>query len=156
MKTIYNMTWNRKFHLKFFSMRYVEKFPFYTRQGTFLVFATHCTVEEFLQTSAFRHSMVLDFQTSLGMLQKLLTITLSDHNLTLIAKLYIPSTLNIDLILWHTQLIVCAENGFFISLFKLISCPIHWIVCVLAYLNFIFEFLSSFSAAQNGRLCPDT
>ena len=26
------------------------------------------------------------------------------------SKLYIPSTLNIDLILWHTQLIVCAEN----------------------------------------------
>ena len=25
-------------------------------------------------------------------------------------KLYIPSTLNIDLTLWHTQLIVCAEN----------------------------------------------
>ena len=25
-------------------------------------------------------------------------------------KLYIPSTLNIDLILWHTQLIVCPEN----------------------------------------------
>ena len=25
-------------------------------------------------------------------------------------KLYIPSTLNIDLILWHTQLIVCADN----------------------------------------------
>ena len=25
-------------------------------------------------------------------------------------KLYIPSTLNIDLILWHTQLIACAEN----------------------------------------------
>ena len=25
-----------------------------------------------------------------------------------VAKLYIPSTLNIDLILWHTQLIVCA------------------------------------------------
>ena len=24
--------------------------------------------------------------------------------------LHIPSTLNIDLILWHTQLIVCAEN----------------------------------------------
>ena len=31
-------------------------------------------------------------------------------------KLYIPSTLNIDLILWHTQLIVCAEND--ISWFK--------------------------------------
>ena len=48
-------------------------------------------------------------------------------------KLYIPSTLNIDLILWHTQLIVCVENVkswfkswvFFFSLFKLISCPIH-------------------------------
>ena len=26
------------------------------------------------------------------------------------AKLYIPSTLNIYLILWHTQWIVCAEN----------------------------------------------
>ena len=25
-----------------------------------------------------------------------------------VAKLYIPSTLNIDLILWHTHLIVCA------------------------------------------------
>ena len=25
-------------------------------------------------------------------------------------KLYTPSTLNIDLILWHTQLNVCAEN----------------------------------------------
>ena len=28
--------------------------------------------------------------------------------LKVIAKLYIPSTLNIDLILWHTQLNVCA------------------------------------------------
>ena len=27
-----------------------------------------------------------------------------------LTKLYIPSTLNIDLILWHTQLIVCAVN----------------------------------------------
>ena len=27
-----------------------------------------------------------------------------------LSKLYIPSTLNIDIILWHTQLIVCAEN----------------------------------------------
>ena len=27
-----------------------------------------------------------------------------------LSKLYIPSTLNIDLILWHTQLTVCAEN----------------------------------------------
>ena len=51
------------------------------------------------------------------------------------SKLYIPSTLNIDLVLWHTQLIVCAENvdhglkhGVFLSLFKLISFPIHWIV----------------------------
>ena len=32
------------------------------------------------------------------------------------------------------------NHGFFLSLFELISCPIHWIVCVLACLNFIFEF----------------
>ena len=31
-------------------------------------------------------------------------------------KLYIPSTLNIDLLLWHTQLIVCAVKSWFKSL----------------------------------------
>ena len=75
-------------------------------------------------------------------------------------KLYVPSTLNIELILWHTQLIVCAENvkswfksWFFPFTFQAyILPPIHWIVCVLAYQNFWI----SFSAAQNGRLCPDT
>ena len=78
-------------------------------------------------------------------------------------KLYIPSTLNIALILWHTQLIVCAvksyqglNHGLSISVFKLIPCPMHWIVYVLANLDFIFEFYSSFSTAQNGPLCPDT
>ena len=43
----------------------------------------------------------------------------------------------------------------FILLFKLIPCPIHWMVYVLAYLNFMLEFESSFSYAQNGPLCPD-
>ena len=35
-----------------------------------------------------------------------------DHTINVggIAQLYIPSTLNIGLILWHTKLIVCAEN----------------------------------------------
>ena len=33
------------------------------------------------------------------------------------------------------------NHGFFLLLFKLLSCPIHWIVCVLAYLNFIFELV---------------
>jgi len=32
------------------------------------------------------------------------------------------------------------NHGFFLLLYKLISCPIHWIACVLAYLYFIFEF----------------
>ena len=32
------------------------------------------------------------------------------------------------------------NHGFFLSLFQLISCPINWIVGVLAYLNLIFEF----------------
>ena len=64
-------------------------------------------------------------------------------------KLYNPSTLSIDLIQWHTHTIDCLCNkmlnhglnhGLFLSLFKLIPCPIYWIVYVLAYLNFIFEF----------------
>ena len=36
------------------------------------------------------------------------------------------------------------------------SSYIHWIAYVLAYLNFVSEFQSSFSTAQNGPLCPDT
>ena len=61
---------------------------------------------------------------------------------------YISQVLHWDLILCHTQLIVCAvkcvnnglNHGLFLSLFKHIPCPIHWIVSVLAYLNFIFAF----------------
>ena len=34
----------------------------------------------------------------------------NNTNLRIASKLYIPSTLNIDPILWQTQLIVCAEN----------------------------------------------
>ena len=45
------------------------------------------------------------------------------------------------------------NHGLFLSLLKLVPCPIHWIVYVLAYWNFIFEFYSSFSATRNGRLC---
>ena len=61
------------------------------------------------------------------------------------AKLYIPSTLNIDLILCHTQLIVCAENvksRVFSFTFQayILPHPINCIVCVLPYLDFIFEF----------------
>ena len=47
----------------------------------------------------------------------------------------------------HTIDCVCSKmlnhglnHGLFLSLFKLILCPIHWIVYVLAYLDFIFEF----------------
>ena len=76
-----------------------------------------------------------------------LSLCITQQHSVVGAKLYIPSTLNIDLILWHSQLIVCAGNvkSWFKSWvfpfhFKLISCPIHWIVRVLAYLNFIFEF----------------
>ena len=32
------------------------------------------------------------------------------------------------------------NHRFFLLHFKLKPCPIHWIVCVLAYSNFIFEF----------------
>ena len=62
-------------------------------------------------------------------------------------KLYTPSTLNIDLILWHTHLIVCAEkwithdliHDFHFTFQAYIPCPIHWMVHVLAYLDFILE-----------------
>ena len=64
-------------------------------------------------------------------------------------KLYIQSTLNNDLLLWHTQLI---ESWF--KSWAHFSFHIHWIVYVLAYSNFIFEFQNSFSTAQNGPLCP--
>ena len=47
----------------------------------------------------------------------------------------------------HTIDCVCSKmlnhginHGIFFSLFKLILCPIHWIVCVLPYSNFKFEF----------------
>ena len=46
----------------------------------------------------------------------------------------------------HTFECMCSKinhglnHGLFILLLKLINCPIHWIVCVLAYFNFIFEF----------------
>lgn len=58
------------------------------------------------------------------------------------AQLYIPSTTNIELILWQTQLIGSADNvnhGFFLSLFQLISCP-SIALYESAYFNFIFEF----------------
>ena len=56
-------------------------------------------------------------------------------------------TLNIDLILWHTQLMLNhgLNHGLFLSLFKLIPCPIRWILYVLVYLDFILKFQSSFS-----------
>jgi hypothetical protein len=59
----------------------------------------------------------------------------------------------------HTIDCVCSEmlnHGLHISLFKLKPCHIHWIVYVIAYSDFIFEFESSFSTTQNGPLCPDT
>ena len=40
----------------------------------------------------------------------------------------------------HKMLNHGLNHGFFLSLFKLKPCPMHWIVSVLAYLNFIFEF----------------
>ena len=58
-------------------------------------------------------------------------------------KLYIPSTLNIDFMLWHTQSKILnhgSYHGSFLSLFKLIPWPIHWIVYVLAYLKSYLNF----------------
>ena len=66
----------------------------------------------------------------------------------LYSKSYIPSTLNIDLILWHTQVIVCAVNvkswlkSWVISFtYQAYTLP-HTCMCVClpVYLDFIFEF----------------
>ena len=68
--------------------------------------------------------------------------------------MYIPSTLNQRFLNRHRPYIVaytidclCSKmlnhgwnHGTFLSLFKLIPCPIHWIVYVLVYLNSIFKF----------------
>ena len=45
------------------------------------------------------------------------------------------------------------NHVFFLSLFKLISCKIHWIVCVLAYLNFkaVFVLPKTASSAQTHK-----
>ena len=57
-------------------------------------------------------------------------------------KLYIPNTLNIDLILWHTQLIVCRKcwiMGFPFT-FQAYILP-HTLNCMcVSLLDFIFEF----------------
>ena len=59
----------------------------------------------------------------------------------------------------HTINCVCIKmlnhglnHGFFLLLFKLKSCPIHWIVCVLAYLNFISEFTKMSGSAQTHKI----
>ena len=79
--------------------------------------------------------------------------TKSNHHqliraVSLFPMLYLPSTLNIDLLLWHTQLIVCAENvkSWFKSLVFPFTFQAYFLphtlncICVCAYLNFIFEF----------------
>ena len=47
------------------------------------------------------------------------------------------------------------NHGLILSLFKLLPCHIHWILYVLACLNFIFELFKAVlnSNAQNGPLC---
>ena len=59
----------------------------------------------------------------------------------------------------HTMDCVCSKmfnhglnHGLFLSLFKLISCPIHWIVCVCLF-KFHIQFLKQF---HYGLVCPDT
>jgi hypothetical protein len=68
-------------------------------------------------------------------------------------KLYIPNTLNIDLILWHTQLIACAENvksWVIYFTFQAYTIP-HTLNCIC---DCLFKFhICIFSTAQNGRLC---
>ena len=71
----------------------------------------------------------------------------NNTNLRIASKLYITSTLNIDIVLWHTQLIVCVENveswfksWVFPFTFQAYILP-HTLNCIcVAYFNFLFEF----------------
>ena len=58
-----------------------------------------------------------------------------------VPKLYTPSTLNIDLILWHTHLIVCAENVK--SWFKALVFPFTFQAYILPH-TLICMFVSLF------------
>ena len=66
--------------------------------------------EDFFEFLASAASIVSCFGRTEGHALDLCVKVVSLEFFTHTSKLYIPSTLNIDLILWHTQLIVCAEN----------------------------------------------
>ena len=57
-----------------------------------------------------RHDFKVSMEKIIGMINHGKVEDVSLLNLVLQTKLYIPSTLNICLILWHTQLIVCATK----------------------------------------------
>ena len=59
--------------------------------------------EKRLCREAFQHTIFLGDKIRLGSY-----VVYSFVSFKLCPKLYTPSTLNIDLILWHTQLIMCA------------------------------------------------
>ena len=89
-------------HQKIFkkSFEYVDSWPFLWNSTTELILISiHIT---------YKHKLMIINKISA-------IIWFSDRSFwilfTIYSKLYIPSTLNIDLILWHTQLIVCAENA---------------------------------------------
>ena len=51
------------------------------------------------------------------------------------AKLYIPSTLNNDYLLWHTQLIVCAVKSWFKSRVIIFTFQVFWVKNILNQLE---------------------
>ena len=71
-----------------------------------------CYVSVKLSSFYFRVSKLVKFLAKIGDTYSKEIVVLFEQTYIVIPcpKLYIPSTLNIDLILCHTQLIVCAEN----------------------------------------------
>ena len=105
-----------------------------------LEFFTHFLLYRVVKTQSREKLVIFSIRNTL---QKFATQTQHDafQFFASIKVIYIPSTLNIDLLLWQTQMLNYGLNHvLFLSLFKLIPCPMHWIVYMLAYLNFIFEF----------------
>ena len=74
----------------------------YARHYNPLLIRNHSWIQTIHKTKG--HSTLMNFKKWVKSIQA------AGYNGARTAKLYIPSTLNIGLTLWHTQLIVCAEN----------------------------------------------
>ena len=82
------------------SSLYLSRHSIFCNFFMILIFSGFCVLQHM-------NSRVINWKIGLQQLPSVVNLVLK---FPAFQQLYIPSTLNIDLILWHTQLIVCAEN----------------------------------------------